>query len=419
MKLATKAVFSLIAVLTASASAHARSGGIGDGGGEQVTAEINPWRVGPGPIEYCIERAADFPQSKQVLSELVAETFSDWEAFFAKYQMNRPFQGNVAEVPKVTLPPSAREVPSCTDVKTQIRFLFGVKSNEALRYKSRYADRVIGFAHRTNYDKSTFQGSGVVWISPHNFYEDHTGSLTNTFPDWTWRASLKHQLLHEVGHVFGMPHNSTWVMDAEVMHTQLWATIRHQAFGKGKEDGLVPLGTIETDSMVFDPLSGSSDLSTCAGFQCLMAPEMPELVQKALGISLPKDKKNPKVRIRFGFTPNPHDNPANEPSAPAFRVTISVPSLGTEKTLDIRPQVLSNDLAPRLYISGAYNPSVGWLRRVYTGTFGATLSGNGVSVPMMLTVDPLVIKASIFDSASDTWVDWFGLSAPYIQDPSH
>ncbi len=188
--------------------------------------------------------------------------------------------------------------------------------------------------------------------------------------------------------------------------------------GKGKGDQLVPIGTIETDFLAFDPLSGTSELSTCIGFRCLMAASMPEAVQKALGISLPKDKKNPEVKVRFSFTPNPNDNPVNEPSTPSFKMAISVPSMGAEKVLEIRPQVLSNDLVPRLYISGAYNPNVAWLRRVYSGTFGAVLSGNGATVPMMLTVEPLVVKATIYDSATESWIDWFTLSAPYIQNPN-
>jgi hypothetical protein len=419
MKFLMKIQLPIVALaMVTSAATYARMGGIGDGGGEQVTAETNPWRVGPAPLEYCIERAADFPQQKQELSKLVSESFRDWKAFFQKHQMDRPFTGNALDLPKVTLPLSAREVQSCTDVKSQIRFLFGVTNSEVLRYKSRYANRVIGFAHRTNYNKATFQGSGVVWIAPHNSYEERTGPIVNTFPDWNWRPSLKHQLLHEIGHVFGMPHNSNWAMDSEVMHTQLWATLRHQSIKNGNGDKLMPLGTIETDFAAFDPLSGTSELSTCAGFRCLMAPPMPEAVQKMLGVNLTKDKKNPVVKVRFSFTPNPNDSPASEPGAPSFKMSISIPSLSSEKSIDVRPQVLTSSLVPRLYISGAYNPNVAWLRRVYSGTFSAVLSGNGANIPMMLTVEPMVVKASIFDAASETWIDWFTLAAPYVQNPN-
>ena len=415
---AVTTAFLIVPIARAHAHAGGVGGGVGDGGGEQITAEENPWRVGPEPIEYCIERASDFPQSQQALSALVAEVFSDWKSFFQKYQMDRAFQSNTPNFPfNLTLPPSAREVTVCSVKKSQIRFVFGIMNPEIRQYKAMYADRVIGFAHRTNYDKKNFQGSGVVWITPHNSYEEHTGPMVNTFPDWNWRASLKHQLLHEVGHVFGMQHNSTWVMDSEVMHVQLWATLRHQEI-PNESHSMVPLGTIETNFLVFDPLSGTSPLSTCVGFRCVMAHPIPVAVQKALNINLPQNRSNPEVKIRFSQTARPSNTPANEPEAPAFKMTVSIPSLAVEKTIDIQPQVLTADLVPRLYISGAYNPGAAWLRRVYTGNFNAVLSGNGVSVPLMLTVAPKVIKLSAFDSATETWVDWVVLSAPYVSDPA-
>ncbi|NDU79572.1 hypothetical protein GWI34_44360, partial [Actinomadura sp. DSM 109109] len=135
--LGKKSATLLVALLSVCTPAQARKGGIGDGGGEQVTAESNPWRVGPSPIEYCIQRADGFPQSRADLSQLVAESFRDWQAFFSKYEMNRPFRGSDTAA-KYALPASAREVAACTDVRSQIRFLFGVTNAETLRYKARY-----------------------------------------------------------------------------------------------------------------------------------------------------------------------------------------------------------------------------------------------------------------------------------------
>ena len=395
---------------------QARAGGIGDGGGEQITAEANPWRLGPAPIEYCIERSSDFPQSKQELSVLVAEVFHDWEIFFHKYHMDGFFQHNAPNMPPLTLPLSAHELNFCSDKRSQIRFEFGVMNTEMRAYKAQYADRVLGFARRTNYDNRVFLGSDVVWIAPQNFYEEHTGTMINRFPDWTWRASLKHQLLHEVGHVFGMQHNSTWVMDSETMHVQLWATLRHQSI-PNESNKLVPLGSIETSFSVFDPLSGLSEISTCLGFQCLLARPIPAQVLRALNIQLPVDKTNPEVKVRFSQQPFSSNASTIEQRTPIFKMTILVPSLGLEKTIDIQPQVLSSNLVPRVYISGAYNLTTAWLRRVYTGNFNAVLTGNGTTVPLMLTVAAKLIKLSIYDSASASWSDWFALSAPYVDDP--
>ena len=189
--------FTFLSLLLAAQVVQAKGhGGVGDGGGEQLTAEANPWRVGPAPIEYCIQRADDFPQSKEVLSRIVSESFQNWEDFFFNHQMNQNFQGNSDKIPAVGLPPSAHEVSVCTDTKSLIRFVFGILDSELSEYRSFYDDRTIGFAHRTNYSLKTFQGSGVVWIAPQNAYPEETGAIVTIFPNWNWEVSLRHQVLH-------------------------------------------------------------------------------------------------------------------------------------------------------------------------------------------------------------------------------
>ncbi len=243
-----------------------------------------------------------------------------------------------------------------------------------------------------------------------------TGAIETIFPNWHWEVSLKHQVLHEIGHIFGMPHNSTWVMDEGVMFTQLWATLRHQYDPESKDSVLLPLGRIETLSQIFDPLSGISFVTSCPGFACWLSAPMPAIIQKALHIHLSDTMNHPLVTLRFSQTFVPNPVPANEPPPPTFKMTFSMNGKLIEKTVDLEAVKLEYDFVPRLYLSGAYNPEVAYLRRVYNGTFRTKLVSQGVTIPMIVIVRNNFIKVSIFDTTTSDWQDWLTISPVTVRD---
>ena len=200
------------------------------------------------------------------------------------------------------------------------------------------------------------------------------------------------------------------------MFTQLWATLRHQYDPESKDSVLLPLGRIETLSQIFDPLSGISFVTSCPGFQCWLSVPMPAIVQKALNIHLSDTMNHPLVTLRFSQTIVPNPEPANEPPPPTFKMTLSMKGKLIEKTVDLDPDKLEYDFVPRLYLSGAYNPEVGYLRRVYNGTFKAKLNGQGVTIPMIVIVRNNFIKVSIFDSTTNDWQDWLTISPATVRD---
>ncbi len=414
MKKLGSIILSLL-TLTSLAFAAGKSGkgGIGDGGGDQITSEANPWRIGPAPIKFCIERADDFPQSKETLSLIVTEAFRNWQNFFLKHHMNENFLGYSNDLPKAGLPIYAYEDPTCNDPENQVRFEFGVMNAEIQSYLARYPERTIGFAHRTNYNIKTFQGGGVVWIAPHNSFQENTGPIETVFPDWTWTDSLAHQVLHEIGHVYGMPHNSTWVMDENVMFTQLWATLRYK--NKINDQALLPLGLIETMSQVFDPLSGVSTISTCPAIGCHYSPPVPDQLLKVFKIQ-PTTMNRRVMMLKFSQAEAPNTTPWNEPPPPQFQLTLYPNGSPYKQTVDLVPQKLEYDFVPRLYLSGAYNPDIGYLKRVYNGTFTAVLRGEGLTLPLIVIVRNNFIKLSFFDSDSGVWVDGLTISPATVRD---
>ncbi len=226
----------LTLILCLFSSLALAAGGVGDGGGGQPGNETNPWRIGSAPVQYCIQRDSKFPQSQNELSVLIRESIEDWKNFFKRHRLDQPFSGESETLNSQGLALNFQEVETCT-AKT-IRFMFGIINKEILEYRTFYPDRVIGFAHRTDYDPHLLSGNGVIWIAPHNSYQENTGPMVDIFPNWTWRPSLKHQLLHEIGHIFGMPHDSTWVMASLTLATDFGARKPHEHQSSSKRPSL-------------------------------------------------------------------------------------------------------------------------------------------------------------------------------------
>ena len=168
-------------------------------GSDFTSDNENVWFLGLEPIEYCIERSPQFRIPHDRAREIVREAFADWRAFFIKYGLDQlKFEG-IAKGRSLGIAIDAKEVAACTKPATQVRFLFGVDSLESLDARRSHPS-ALALSIRGAYDHTTFRNGGQLWF--------------RNWLDWN-ETKLKHIVLHEIGHVFGMPHDSVYVMEKQ------------------------------------------------------------------------------------------------------------------------------------------------------------------------------------------------------------
>ena len=203
-------------------------GWIGNGGDFYQTSQ-NIWFLGTEPINFCIETSPDYPLPKDELITLVEESINDWKSFFKKYGLDsQKIAGNFNRRRLNLLgfeDGKNRGINlnfkfNCKDEK--LLFFFGKENKLITTYKKLATEHPFGLAIRKSYNHQSFNNKGLVWIA--NFSKK--------------REKIKHTLLHELGHILGMEHNSVFVMEENL----------GEFLSKGSKFHSNFLGQIETDS---------------------------------------------------------------------------------------------------------------------------------------------------------------------------
>lgn len=224
----------LTSLLFLSSTAYAGSGAHG---ADLDADQNNTWFLGPEAIPYCLEIEPSSGLDATLIRRQIREAFAQWKAFFTHYGYaglsfgvpDKTFGFNLKFADHAARPLAldAVELESCDDPIHQLEIRYAKDSEDGWALDS---DHALGAAIRGPYDHKTFRTGGTVWIS------------TALQSD----AERKHILLHELGHVFGMPHNSTYVMYEKVgkLIQASRLTSNFAAPGTG-------LGTIESPSWKF------------------------------------------------------------------------------------------------------------------------------------------------------------------------
>jgi hypothetical protein len=76
-----------------------------------------------------------------------------------------------------------------------LQFFFGVENKIIQEYKKFETEHPAGFAIRKTYDHEKYLNTGLIWIK----------NSKN-------KSHVEHTLLHELGHIFGMKHDSVYIM---------------------------------------------------------------------------------------------------------------------------------------------------------------------------------------------------------------
>jgi hypothetical protein len=189
-------------------------GWIGSGGDTQHEVD-NIWFMGRKPVRYCIKISDTNEFSRSEIQRLVKESLSEWQAFFRKYRISsRPLAVDVEKF-KINLSNGKAPLLStnfvefdCSaesletiDPKDKLYLFFGVENSLIKIYKKLNTENALGLALRKKYNHKSNKNGGFVWIKE---FEKSSES------------KLKHMILHELGHIFGMKHDSVFVMSNDV-----------------------------------------------------------------------------------------------------------------------------------------------------------------------------------------------------------
>ncbi|MES2963459.1 MAG: hypothetical protein V4760_06180 [Bdellovibrionota bacterium] len=249
MKFVASFVFAF--VLVASSIAKADPGGWESSGGEIFRFAKNPWFVkNTGSVDYCVKiDRTSISADETTIREVVKEALDYW-----KRELLQPTTKSTIGYTQLATQ-TFSEVGTCAK-DTPLRLVFGrgaLENDEAKWLDER--GHFIGVTVRQEYDLVQLKGSGFVFIA-----SDFGPNAYTTYPNsghllpkaWEKRRILQYAVLHELGHVFGIPHTGTGLM-SEVFLDQ----VLHNSFFQSYIDN--PIQTFITPPLDFDicTLNGS------------------------------------------------------------------------------------------------------------------------------------------------------------------
>ena len=192
---------------------NASQGGWVSSGGELFKDAHNPWFVrNTKEVFYCIEvDASSFSAKLDTIENQVQLALSYWQDEF-----ERNFDDS-----KVQVGTQQFIQKKCTDAGVDLRLVFGrgaLKDTEISYLKK--TEKYIGVSVRTEYDLINLKGKGFIYISsdygPYAY--ENPGPLIKEA--WQFPKLLLFALIHEFGHLFGIPHTGSGLM-SEVFLDQL------------------------------------------------------------------------------------------------------------------------------------------------------------------------------------------------------
>jgi hypothetical protein len=206
MKLKTVWAASTAVFLVMSTGAMA---GWTSGGGNLRSTEQNPWFVqNTKTVSYCIDMdEANFGQTIEVAREKISNALNYWKGEFSA---SVPWEtGGVTPILG-----TQRFIESECSPQTDITFKLGTLTTEQEQFLKDPAS-IVGITVRTDYDNEQLRGKGFVYVSPERGRLALRGNNIST-DRWTLNGGklLELLLIHELGHLFGMPHegNSSAIM---------------------------------------------------------------------------------------------------------------------------------------------------------------------------------------------------------------
>lgn len=218
----------LLVVGLVAGPANSDTGGWVSSGGELFRYGKNPWFLkNTAVVEYCTRfDAASISATELTTKAVIKEAIAYWQSEFAAAALASGPTPGFAQVGTQTF----QDVGACNALSASARaqvgmeFVFGEAGLESDERKTMVDPRnFVGLSIRKSYDLVSLSGKGIVYIASDigpNAYNTAKNSAHLFAEAWREKKLLLYSLIHELGHVFGIPHMGEGIM-SEVFLEQL------------------------------------------------------------------------------------------------------------------------------------------------------------------------------------------------------
>ncbi|MGE0174219.1 MAG: hypothetical protein AB7T49_15590 [Oligoflexales bacterium] len=174
-------------------------------------------------VQYCVETSPDFGIDRTTILQSVDQAINTWTSFIKSRAIHTIYDQDDAFRPDLyrgrnSLALKYAYQDSCE--KSDLRFFIGVNDKPEIQTAKGNFFEPISFAERTDEDfrenVKAGWGNGFVWLAP-----------SSEMPDpkyWTNQPKrLIGMLIHEMGHVYGVPH-----LDGTIMMSEIYAFLLNE-----------------------------------------------------------------------------------------------------------------------------------------------------------------------------------------------
>lgn len=153
------------------------------------------WFLGNKPIKVCIEQESGFPFSKEEVTSTFKGAFHQWVNYIIERKAEDWSRGERPKDAKYI----TKEIllQSNCDDQTELTLTLGFDTRNDIQNDSKALSEPISYANRVSYDLENGRGKGYIWISKQHEFWKRTSHKDD---------GLYAIFLHELGHVFGVPH---------------------------------------------------------------------------------------------------------------------------------------------------------------------------------------------------------------------
>lgn len=216
----------IFALMLLAQSAFAGGAGWVSSGGELFRDAKNPWFVkSVTQVNYCVQvDSKTISASPALVKQIITRALSYWQKEFSKAVP-------MGQKGYFTIATQTFEEIDCSLGVADLTFKvgYGALETEELEYL-KDPRKYIGVTVRKHYDEETLRGSGFIYISsdlgPQAYYNTNGVLLEQA---WKQEQLLYYAVLHELGHVFGLPHTGSGLM-SEVFLDQILTKAIYQVF---------------------------------------------------------------------------------------------------------------------------------------------------------------------------------------------
>ncbi|MFZ3229705.1 MAG: hypothetical protein WA160_05845 [Pseudobdellovibrio sp.] len=199
----------------AATTIRPKNGGWVSSGGELFRDAKNPWFVrNTLVVNYCVlVDNSTISATTDEIQTVIEDGLQYWQQQFSVQNNTEPghFQLATQKFNKV----------NCSE-KPALTFQFGFGTLDTLQLaKLEKPEKFIGVTVRTDYDLQNLSAKGFIYFSSDlgpNAYDNDNGTLITKA--WSRKKILSYAVLHELGHVFGLPHMGSGLM-SEVFLNQI------------------------------------------------------------------------------------------------------------------------------------------------------------------------------------------------------